>query len=207
MDLDAANKVFASQGYDATTVRDLEEATGTSRGELFVDYQGKRELYLAGIQRLQLQGIVPAAARAMSESTSAEQLLRGMLEPIREWHREHPEATQLFQQVTRNEAAEPDLAQLNEAMDALLAGFVGNLQRRGVLNDTPEPSAIVSLIHQLLDWVYAETAHLSAAAAQDLALPSFSVLLEGDPGHGRRPRREDREPEAPSGSLKQRPWV
>ena len=80
--LDAASKVFANQGYHATAVRDLEEATGTSRGELFLDFQGKRELYLAVIQRQQLEGIVPAVARAMTEASSAAQLLRGMLKAL-----------------------------------------------------------------------------------------------------------------------------
>jgi AcrR family transcriptional regulator len=48
--LDAAGKVFARQGYQATTVRELEEAADTNRSRRFLDSHGKRELYLAVIQ-------------------------------------------------------------------------------------------------------------------------------------------------------------
>jgi AcrR family transcriptional regulator len=181
--LDAADKVFARQGYQATTVRELEEAADTSRSGLFLDYHGMRELYLAVIQRQQMEGLVPAVARAMTEASSAAQLLRGMLEAIRAWHQTHPEAIQLFQQAGHHQETEPDLAQLdaqiNESMSAFLAAVVGSLQRREILNDALEPAAIMRLIHQLMDLVYAETAHMSEDDALDSALPTFSVLLEG----------------------------
>ena len=164
-------------------MRDLEQATGTGRGELFRDYQGKRELYLAVIQRQQLEGFVPSVARAMTEVSSAAQLPRGMLETIRTWHHENPEAIQLFQQVGHHRATEPDLAQLdaqiNESMGAFLAAVVGSLQGRKILNDALDPAAIMCLIHQLMDLVYAGTPQLSEAEAQESALSTFSVLLEG----------------------------
>ena len=181
--LDAAGKVFARQGYQATTVRELEEAADTSRSGRFPDYHGKRELYLAVIQRQQMEGLVPAVARAMAEASSAAQLLRGMLEAIRARHQTHPEAIQLFRQAGHHQETEPDLAQLdaqiNESMSAFLAAVVGSLQRREILNDALEPAAIMRLIHQLMDLVYAETAHMSEDDALDSALPTFSVLLEG----------------------------
>ena len=106
-----------------------------------------------------------------------------MLEAIRAGHQTHPEAIQLFQQVGHHQETEPDLAQfdaqINESMSAFLAAVVGSLQRRRILNDALEPAAIMRLIHQLMDLVYAETACMSEDDALDSALPTFSVLLEG----------------------------
>ena len=42
---------------------------------------------------------MPAVAQAMTEAPSVMQFLRGMLEAIRAWHQEHPDAIRLFQQV------------------------------------------------------------------------------------------------------------
>ena len=39
---------FQRHGYSATTIRDLEEATGLYRGSLYHAFGDKREMFLAG---------------------------------------------------------------------------------------------------------------------------------------------------------------
>jgi len=49
--LDRAVDLFWSKGYEATSVRDLEEATGLSRGSLYAAFGDKERLFLAVLDR------------------------------------------------------------------------------------------------------------------------------------------------------------
>lgn len=89
--VDAAAKVFAQRGYHATSIEDLIEATGLTRGGLYHYTQSKRELLLAVIDEL----MEPLLARAteilrtpQTPETHLRELMRIWLEHVasHRWH-------------------------------------------------------------------------------------------------------------------------
>ena len=73
--LDDAASVFARKGFEGTTIRDLEEATGLSRGGIFFHFPSKEEIYKAAIRRCALGGPPFVASRARGAKTAGEALL------------------------------------------------------------------------------------------------------------------------------------
>lgn len=62
-DIDAATsralQVFWAKGYEGTSVPDLVEATGVQRGSLYAAYGSKHALYLAALDRYQVEASGP----------------------------------------------------------------------------------------------------------------------------------------------------
>lgn len=180
--LDAAAAVFARKGYDATTVKDLEEATGLTRGGIFFHFPSKRDVFRACLERCSLEG-QPFVARRALAATTAEDALMAVFRSVREWHTQHPEAMALFQQIALKKYDDPDLAQMdteiNESMHRFIAGVVGELQHRGVFNDDIDVGASAILLHGVILRLMDETAGMSPAEAEAHALPVLCVLSGG----------------------------
>jgi TetR/AcrR family transcriptional regulator, cholesterol catabolism regulator len=89
--IEVAAKVFAQRGYHETTIEDLIEASGMTRGGLYHYTQSKRDLLLAVIDEL-MKPLLSQARQLMSESQPPEVHLRQLL---RLWlahvasHRDH----------------------------------------------------------------------------------------------------------------------
>ena len=73
--LDAANALFAERGYDEVTIEDVAKAAGVARGLVHHYFGGRREVYLALVERLaagredQLRPAVGRSARARVADT------------------------------------------------------------------------------------------------------------------------------------------
>ncbi len=57
--LEKALRTFWSKGYEATSTRDLAEATGISYGSLYHSYRDKRTLFLAALDHYQQRYVFP----------------------------------------------------------------------------------------------------------------------------------------------------
>ena len=78
--LDAAERLFAEQGYDATSLTQVGAAAGVSRGTPGYFFGSKAELYQAVLERAfaEVREAVRAGrARALASSQSAETILAG----------------------------------------------------------------------------------------------------------------------------------
>jgi len=64
--LDAAQDLFARQGYEATTINDLLQAVKLSKGAFYYHFRSKEEVLDAMIERRADEGIAAAAAIARS---------------------------------------------------------------------------------------------------------------------------------------------
>jgi len=75
--IDAAARVFASKGYDATTIDDLVEATGLQRGGLYHYIGGKKDLLIAIHERF-LTPLLEQARAIEAEDLEPEPALRAL---------------------------------------------------------------------------------------------------------------------------------
>ncbi len=78
--LDAAAAAFWRKGYDATTVQDLEAATGLGRGSLYNAFGDKQALFRAALERY--AATVGGPALRLLEARDARAGVRAMLEAI-----------------------------------------------------------------------------------------------------------------------------
>lgn len=74
----AAAKVFAQRGYHATTIEDLIEATGMTRGGLYHYTSGKRELLLSVIDEL-MEPLLAQAREVVTQPRAPEEHLRRLM--------------------------------------------------------------------------------------------------------------------------------
>lgn len=73
--IDIAARVFAEQGYHATSIDDLVEATGLQRGGLYYYIDGKQELLLAIHERF-IEPLLATAREIVAEGLPVDETLR-----------------------------------------------------------------------------------------------------------------------------------
>jgi len=76
--LAAALRVFRERGFDAATMREVAAAAGMSLGAAYYYFDSKDALVMAFYQQSQ-QEMAPAIERILTESTTLEQRLRGIV--------------------------------------------------------------------------------------------------------------------------------
>jgi AcrR family transcriptional regulator len=76
--LAAALKIFCDRGFDAATMREIAAAAGMSLGAAYYYFDSKDALVMAFYEQAQ-QEMEPAIERILSESSTLEQRLRGMI--------------------------------------------------------------------------------------------------------------------------------
>ncbi len=120
--VDVAARVFAEQGYHATSIEDLLAATGLTRGGLYHYIDGKADLLIA-VQRELLAPLLEQARAAVAATDDPEAQLR---EVTRLWvvhvgaHRDH---MAVFAAERRTVASDPRWAEVlaeRQAFEALL---------------------------------------------------------------------------------------
>jgi AcrR family transcriptional regulator len=88
--IDAAERLFASRGYEGTRMQDVATDSGISLGTLYSVFDGKSDIYEA-VQDERLGQLFLLAGRTMaSDDKAAERLMRGNRVFIR-WLTEHPD--------------------------------------------------------------------------------------------------------------------
>jgi AcrR family transcriptional regulator len=88
--IDAAERLFASRGYEGTKIQDIATESGISLGTLYSVFDGKSDIYEA-IQDERLGRLFLLAGRTMaSDDKAAERLMQGNRVFIR-WLTEHPD--------------------------------------------------------------------------------------------------------------------
>ena len=178
----SVSPVFAEKGYESTTVRDLESASGLSRGGIFFHFSSKRELYKSVLESCMREG-GPAAVEAALAADTAQESMMGAFEAVQAWHGEHPEAWQFFQQIHVMMETNPDIAELDagisEMMDTMIVGVVEELQRRHVYNPDLDPVATTHVLHAVMDHLTDHAREMEPEAAMEMARTTFAVVARG----------------------------
>ena len=84
--LEAAARLFAEQGYEATSTQQILEAAGTSRGALYHHFETKQAIFEAVFERVSKEAIT-RASRGAARGSALETLTRACLRWLREVRR------------------------------------------------------------------------------------------------------------------------
>ena len=159
--LDAAERLFAARGYDATTIKAIGASTGLNPALLYYYFAGKEELYKAVLQRL--VGTMVAQGGAVLDGTLAPaEAIRRLLTLQAEWLLKQPNLPRLLVR----ELLDHDARHAQEVILQMAAGLFQRLcrvieqgQKTGDFRDDVEPRyAAVSAIAQVAYFVIAKPA-------------------------------------------------
>ncbi len=173
--LDAAERLFAGQGFARTTIKQIGRAAGVNSALLYYYFADKDQLYREVLQRF-VAGLV---ARTMSGSAAGppDARLRAFVEAQAQTLMEHPHAPRLLVR----EMIDYDAAHAVEQIQHLsVTGF-----RR--LCDLIEEGQRAGIFRDDLDARFAAISTISQVAWFFVARPAVEILLQQGP-HG--PSRE-----------------
>jgi AcrR family transcriptional regulator len=178
--IDRAARVFAARGYHATSIDDLIEATGLTRGGLY-HYIGSKQELLFRIHEELLEPLLERAREILAEDADPETHLRRL---VRTWvlhvesHRDH---MVVFDQERRTVEHEPRWSEVRRArkeFEDLLAGVLERGRAEGLF-ELRDPQltllALLGMVNYLPQW-YDPAGRLDADA---IASGYCDALLEG----------------------------
>ena len=160
--LDAAVRVFASQGFHTCRVADIADEAGVAYGLVYHYFSSKEEILdTLFVERWGL--MVEAIAEAETEQHSPREKLAAIAAFIVDSYRYDPELMKvIIVEVTRaaNTFGRTHLADIREAYDQI-ASIVSRAQGDGLFRDEVNPEfaalAFYGLIEQVLtSWIFAE---------------------------------------------------
>lgn len=128
--LDAAERLFDRDGYDATTLRTLAEAAGLSTGAIYQWFPGKAAVAEALAERhVELLG-GELLARAEAGAESWQGLVTAVMSAALDAHGRHPRAHRfLFERAPRTPQVTASLDALERGLEALLAARLADEER------------------------------------------------------------------------------
>ena len=203
--LDAAERLFAAQGFPRTTVKQIGRAAGVNSALLYYYYGDKDRLYRAVLQRLVGGLVEKTGGRLAAVGTPAERL-RGLLEAQAEVLAAHPNLPKLFLRELADHGADHAVEQvqlLAATTFRMLCELIREGQRDGSFRSDLDPRfAAVSVISQVAYFHLARPAvRILLGAAPDGPSPAQTraftrhaaefalAAVSAPPAAGRRPRR------------------
>ncbi len=168
--LDAAERLFAAQGFPRTTIKQIGRAAGVNSALLYYYYRDKDRLYRAVLQRL-VGGLVEQTTGRLAAAGPPAERLRGLLEAQAEVLAAHPNLPKLFLRELADHGADHAVEQvqlLAATTFRLLCELIREGQRDGSFRADLDPRfAAVSVIAQV--------------AYFHLARPAVRILLGAAP--------------------------
>lgn len=168
--LDAAERLFAAQGFPRTTVKQIGRAAGVNSALLYYYFGDKDRLYREVLHRLVGTLVDRTSARLTAGGTPAERL-RGLLEAQAEVLAAHPNLPKLFLRELADHGADHAVEQvqlLAATTFRRLCDLVREGQREGSFRRDLDPR-------------YAAVSVISQIAYFHLARPAVRVLLAAGP--------------------------
>jgi TetR/AcrR family transcriptional regulator len=164
--LDAAERLFADQGFSRTTIKQIGQAAGVNSALLYYYFGDKERLYRSVLERL-VSRLVSRTLRRLGADTSPPQRIRGFIEAQVETIIANPQLPKLFMR----EMLDHDAAHAVEQIQHLAAtSFKG-------LCDTIEQGQREGTFRSDIDPKFAAISTVGQVAYFSLARPAVRILL------------------------------
>jgi len=138
--LDAARRVFARQGYSATTVDEIAEEGGFAKGTLYSYFKSKEEIYLTALTQ-DVQALLEETSRRVAQASSAHAKLSEFVTIRLEHSERDADFLRIFFSEFSNLAMSP--ARVNKSFQKLMQQ--SNALLRGVIEQGIESGEIRAL--------------------------------------------------------------
>ncbi len=142
--MDEAQALFAHQGYDGTTLRQIATAAGIQEPGLYNHFAGKQALYEAVLQRA-LQPMADALAGRMREARDLRDYtdLPGIMTDLL---LRHPQMASLFQQALQGDPESTGVRLVQKWLDMLLREGMESLREMGPNGEVDQAALAIHVI-------------------------------------------------------------
>ena len=169
--LDAAERLFARQGFTATTIKQIGKEADVNPALIYYYYDSKETLYRAMLQRI-LGQLLARGSDAIERATSHADRIRAFVRAQARLLADHPHFPQLFvREMVDHQASHAEAAITSTAAGAFkrLCDVIVAGQKDGVFHRSLDPRfAAISIIAQVAYFV--------------IARPAVGLLLGHGPG-------------------------
>ena len=159
--LDAAERLFARQGYTATTIKQIGKEAAVNPALLYYYYENKETLYRAMLQRI-LGQLLAGGAEAIDRASSHADRIRAFVRAQARLLGEHPHFPQLLvRELVDHQAAHAEQAITSTAAGAFkrLCDVIAAGQRDGAFRASLDPRfTAISIIAQVAYFAIARPA-------------------------------------------------
>jgi TetR/AcrR family transcriptional regulator len=159
--LDAAERLFARQGFDPTTIKEIGSDAGLTPALLYYYFRSKEDLYREVLQRV-AEDLVSRGRAGLDAAATPEEAIRSLVGAQVEFLLSHPNAPKLLvREMVDHDArhAEAIILQLSAGIFRRLCEQIEEGQRAGRFRPDVEPRfAAVSTIAQVVYFTIARPA-------------------------------------------------
>ncbi|MEU5209314.1 TetR family transcriptional regulator [Streptomyces sp. NPDC020742] len=191
--LDAAAELFTERGVNGTSVEQIAERAGYSRGAFYGNFEDKNALVAELLQHRTRREM--AEVRTLTQGATS---FTDALDKLRAWNRDRAEhlpawlalRMELVLHTLRNDALRPPLAERELlARDAHASGLEQAFAARGV--EAPADPAFLGLIvHALEDGLLIQRLLTPDGIPDDVVVDAFDLLLRSWTALAQQPHRE-----------------
>lgn len=189
--LEAATRLFARKGFHASTIDNITQAAGLSRGALYWHFSSKSEVLAAVVERLEMEYLDRFIEETMKAGPTAAERLWGIFRFTARFAVENTDLVHCLRTLSlelspsENEHVKAFFRILDRQRD-FIVGILSDGQREAVVRDDIDATilaAIVLAVHDgiLLQW----TAFGHLWSGRDLAVAFRQVTLDGISRAGR----------------------
>lgn len=199
--LDAAQALFAAQGFPATTVKQIALSAGVNSALLYYYFEDKERLYRAVLERL-VARLIGRTMTALRTETSPPERIRGFVTAQVEIFMHIPDLPRLFMREMLDHDAAHAVEQISQLAATSFKGLCDTIaqgQKQGMFRADLDPKlAAISTVGQVVYFFLAapairvfldtgkdipqETAFKFARHASDFALAALSSGTKGSKG-------------------------
>lgn len=179
--LQAAMELFWAKGYEATSVADLVEHLGISRGSLYATFGDKHQLYLAALRRY--QETQPPVVELLSQPGPVLPAVRALVERYAEEAACDTErrGCMLVNAATERLPADRQVARVVEAgwdtLETALTAALIRARAQGELSPDKDPRALARFLLVVLQGIrVVGKGEASASRVRDAAAQAFAIL-------------------------------
>lgn len=171
-----AAEVFAEQGFDRASIRDVAKATGLSLAGLYYYYKGKEEILL-DIQREAFTTLLDAHAEALAGVRDPEQKLRRVVDAHLAFFGSHISEMKVMSRETAQLEGKQggEVGELRRRYVRLVRGIVEELRPRAGV-----PAGVATfLLFGMMNWVYTWYDAERDGSPADIARAVQEIFLGG----------------------------
>jgi len=185
-----AAEVFAAQGFDRSSVRDVAKASRMSLAGLYYYYKGKEEM-LFDIEREAFETLLDAHAEALAGIRDPGEKLEKVVHEHLSFFSRHMAEMKVMSresETLRGDYAER-IDELKRRYVRLVRGIVDELARERSLRSV-DPAIATFLLFGMMNWMYTWYDAQRDGSAADIAKAVHSIFLSGITGErASRPRQ------------------
>ena len=181
--LEGARRIFARDGFEATTNRSIAEVVGITSGAMYHYYPSKAELFAAVYD--QAQSIVyDGFERAVSQPGSLTERFQRVLDAAVEFNRDDPSLAGFLVTVPLEVQRHPELADLMAPRRSRSGGFISEMVSTAMANDEfvegVQPQAVEDIIAIVISGLAIFSTINGDADRHAAAVRALRRFLEGD---------------------------